>query len=41
MTVHVTVQVAPTADRIAIGNEIRTTLLELKRTMGGSQLGIA
>jgi hypothetical protein len=41
MTVHVTVQVAPTADRVAIGNEIRTTLLELKRNMGGGQLGIA
>ncbi|MGW7715180.1 hypothetical protein ACWGKK_12785 [Streptomyces chartreusis] len=39
MTVNLTVQVSPTADRLAIGREIRTTLLELKRAHGGGDLG--
>jgi chorismate mutase len=41
MTVYVTVEVAPTADRVAIGREIRTTLLDLKRINGGAALGLA
>jgi len=41
MNVYVTVEVAPTADRVAIGREIRTTLLDLKRINGGAALGLA
>ncbi|MER5601522.1 hypothetical protein [Streptomyces sp. NPDC002265] len=41
MVVQVTVQVAPTADRIGIAKEIQTTLLALKRDSGGGSLGLA
>ncbi|MDH6432610.1 chorismate mutase [Streptomyces sp. SAI-144] len=41
MNVFVTVQVAPTADRLAIGKEIQQTLLHLKRNQGYGELGIA
>ncbi|MFJ6561856.1 hypothetical protein ACIQMV_18745 [Streptomyces sp. NPDC091412] len=40
MTVYLTVEVAPTADRVAIGKEIQTALLALKRNTGGVSLGL-
>ncbi|MFE7232562.1 hypothetical protein ACFVAF_18250 [Streptomyces sp. NPDC057596] len=40
MVVHLTVEVAPTADRVAIGKEIQTALLALKRNTGGVSLGL-
>ena len=40
-SVLVQVQVAPTADKAAIGREIRDALLDLKGVLGGRDLGIA
>ncbi|MBT2420582.1 hypothetical protein J7F01_40370 [Streptomyces sp. ISL-22] len=41
MVVNVTVQVGPASDPHAVAREVRTMLLNLKRDLGGAELGIA